>query len=138
MGFLNESEGCPCTIANDRRGVVMRVLAYLTAAACAVAATAAGAQTRPAGDLLVLAATTSVEDSGLFDSLVPRFRASSGIDIHVVSRASSTALTTAEHGTIDVVIVNDPEALDRFVAAGDGARPSPLHVEPVRHRRSAI
>jgi|1185.fasta_scaffold13851_3 tungstate transport system substrate-binding protein len=100
----------------------MRVLAYLTAASCAAAATAAYAQTRPAGDLLVLAATTSVEDSSLFDSLIPRFRASSGFEIHVVSRASSTALTTAEHGTIDVVIVNDPEALDRFVAAGDGAR----------------
>src|SRR3982750_2031020 len=97
----------------------MRVLAYLTAASCAAAATAAYAQTRPAGDLLVLAATTSVEDSSLFDSLIPRFRASSGFEIHVVSRASSTALTTAEHGTIDVVIVNDPEALDRFVAAGD-------------------
>ncbi|HWP15512.1 MAG TPA: substrate-binding domain-containing protein [Xanthobacteraceae bacterium] len=100
----------------------MKFLAYLTAAACALAAGSASAQDRPAGDLLVLAATTSVEDSGLFDYLIPRFRAASGIDIHVVSRASSTALTTAEHGTIDVVIVNDPEALDRFVAAGDGAR----------------
>lgn len=102
--------------------VVAKLLAYLTAAACAVGATTATAQNRPADDLLVLAATTSVEDSGLFDSLIPRFRAASGIDIHVVSRASSAALTTAEHGTIDVVIVNDPEALDRFVAAGDGAR----------------
>src|SRR5436305_5393446 len=87
MGFLNESEGCPCTIANDRRGVVMRVLAYLTAAAWAVAATAAGAQTRPAGDLLVLAATTSVEDSGLFDSLIPRFRASSGATSREIASA---------------------------------------------------
>jgi tungstate transport system substrate-binding protein len=40
----------------------------------------------------------------------------------VVSRASAVALMTAERGTIDVVIVNAPEALDRFVAAGDGAR----------------
>jgi len=102
--------------------VVTRFLTYLTVAAWTVTAGAASAQNRAAGDLLVLAATTSVEDSGLFEHLIPRYRAASGLDIHVVSRASSAALTTAERGTIDVVIVNDPEALDRFVAAGEGTR----------------
>jgi tungstate transport system substrate-binding protein len=100
----------------------MRFLAYLMAAACAVVPAVASAQDRSSGNLLVLAATTSVEDSGLFNYLIPRFHAASGIDIRVVSRASSTALTTAERGTIDAVIVNDPEALDRFVAAGEGSR----------------
>jgi tungstate transport system substrate-binding protein len=100
----------------------MRLLAYLAAAACAVAAAPAAAEDRPSGNLLVLAATTSVEDSGLFDHLIPGFRAMSGIDVRVVSRASATALMTAERGTIDAVIVNDAEALDRFVAAGEGAR----------------
>jgi tungstate transport system substrate-binding protein len=71
---------------------------------------------------LVVAATTSVEDSGLFEHLIPRFQAASGIIIRVVSRASATALMTAERGSIDAVIVNDPEALDRFVAAGEGTR----------------
>src|SRR4051794_35955276 len=69
---------------------------------------------------LVLAATTSVEDSGLFDHILPRFTAATGITVRVVSRASAAALLTAEKGTIDAVIVNDPEALDGFVAAGQG------------------
>jgi tungstate transport system substrate-binding protein len=71
---------------------------------------------------LVIAATTSVEDSGLFDHILAPFTARTGIAVRVVSRASATALMTAERGTIDLVIVNDPEALDRFVTAGQGTR----------------
>jgi tungstate transport system substrate-binding protein len=71
---------------------------------------------------LVVAATTSVEDSGLFEHITPLFAAKTGIGVRVVSRASAVALMTAERGTIDVVIVNDADALDRFVASGDGAR----------------
>jgi tungstate transport system substrate-binding protein len=99
-----------------------RFVARLAAAFLAALTTGAGAQQRPADGSLVIAATTSIEDSGLFEHIVPRFTAKSGITIRVVSRASAVALMTAERGTIDVVIVNDPEALDRFVAAGDGAR----------------
>jgi tungstate transport system substrate-binding protein len=73
---------------------------------------------------LVVAATTSVEDSGLFDHILPRFTAVTGITVRVVSRASAAALMTAEKGTIDVVIVNDAEALDGFVAAGQGTHRS--------------
>ena len=80
------------------------------------------AQDRPQENTLVIAATTSIEDSGLFEHLLPRFTAKTGITVRVVSRASAVALMTAERGTIDVVIVNDPEALDRFNAAGDGER----------------
>ena len=77
---------------------------------------------RRAQDALVVAATTSVEDSGLFDHISPLFTAKTGIAVRIVSRASATALMTAERGTIDVAIVNDAEALDRFVAAGEGVR----------------
>lgn len=98
----------------------MGKLATVLTAAVLVAATTvgAGAQDRS----LVVAATTSVEDSGLFDHILPQFTARSGISVRVVSRASAVALMTAERGTIDLVIVNDPEALDRFVATGDGMR----------------
>jgi tungstate transport system substrate-binding protein len=70
---------------------------------------------------VVVAATTSVEDSGLFDFLLPKFQERTGIAIRVVSRASAQALMSAERGLIDVVIVNDPAALDRFVDSGHGA-----------------
>lgn len=94
------------------------------AAAAMMAATMVRAQARdgaPANSL-VIAATTSVEDSGLFAHILPLFTARTGITARVVSRASATALMTAERGTIDLVIVNDAEALDRFVAAGQGTR----------------
>lgn len=100
----------------------MRHLAFLAVITCVAGTAAASAQDRAPSNALVVAATTSVEDSGLFDHLIPRFQAVSGISIRVVSRASAVALMTAERGTIDAVIVNDPEALDRFVAQGDGTR----------------
>lgn len=98
----------------------MGKLATVVTAAAMVVATAIGADAQDRS--LVVAATTSVEDSGLFEHILPQFTARSGIAVRVVSRASAVALMTAERGTIDVVIVNDPEALDRFVAAGDGTR----------------
>lgn len=93
--------------------LLLRAAAVLTALV-----TGALAQDRS----LVIAATTSIEDSGLFDNLLPQFTASTGISVRVVSRASGAALLTAERGTIDVVMVNDAEALDSFVAAGQGTR----------------
>src|SRR5262245_27073116 len=91
---------------------------FTAAVLLATASAAAQAQERS----LVVTATTSVEDSGLFDYVIPQFTAKSGIAVRVVSRASATALMTAERGMIDVAIVNDPAALDRFVAAGEGTR----------------
>jgi tungstate transport system substrate-binding protein len=106
--------------------VTRRAAILLTFAAVTALATGAAAQEparEPAANqLLVVAATTSVEDSGLFDHILPRFTAATGITVRIVSRASAAALMTAEKGTIDVVIVNDADALDSFVAAGQGAR----------------
>jgi tungstate transport system substrate-binding protein len=75
-----------------------------------------------AQDAVVVAATTSVEDSGSFEQIAPLFTAKPGIAVRLVSRASATALLSAERGTVDVVMVNDAGALDRFVAAGAGIR----------------
>src|SRR5258705_1751718 len=102
---------------------VTRRAAILLTFAAAVLTTGAAAQepTKP-DPSFVVAATTSVEDSGLFDHILPRFTAATGITVRVVSRASATALMTAEKGTIDVVIVNDAAALDSFGAAGQGTR----------------
>ena len=105
---------------SDHRELVMakRAVALMSAAVSAAMAVCAQAQDRS----LVIAATTSVEDSGLFTHSLPHFSAKTGIAVRIVSRASATALMTAERGTIDLVIVNDGEALDRFAAAGQGTR----------------
>src|SRR5262249_21011492 len=96
-------------------------IALLAAALLGAMPVRAGAQER-SGEPLVIAATTSVEDSGLFAHILPLFTARTGITTRVVSRASASALVTAERGTIDLVIVNDAEALDRFVADGQGTQ----------------
>jgi tungstate transport system substrate-binding protein len=92
----------------------MRVLLTLILVLSAVA----GAEAQPR--LVVVAATTSIKDSGLFDYLVPKFTARTGIPVRIVSRASTQALISAERGLIDAVIVNDPAGLDRFVGRGEG------------------
>jgi tungstate transport system substrate-binding protein len=96
-------------------------IAVMAAALAGVMPVRAGAQEH-SGEPLVIAATTSVEDSGLFEQILPLFTARSGITTRVVSRASASALVTAERGTIDLVIVNDAEALDRFVADEQGTQ----------------
>src|SRR5262249_7398436 len=71
---------------------------------------------------LTVATTTSVEDSGLFAFLLPKFESRTGMKVRVLSRPSSAVLAAGERGDADVVIVNDSEALDRFVSSGKGAR----------------
>jgi tungstate transport system substrate-binding protein len=71
---------------------------------------------------LMIGSTTSVEDSGLFSSLLPKFESRTGIKVRVLSQPSTAVLTAAAGGEVDVVIVNGPDALDRFVRAGHAAR----------------
>src|SRR4029077_100171 len=71
---------------------------------------------------LVIAATTSLEDSGLFPYLAAKYRERTGVTVRLVSRPTAEALRTAQDGFIDVVIGNNPAALDRFMDGGDGAR----------------
>ena len=75
---------------------------------------------------LRVASTTSVQDSGLFAFLLPKFESRFGIKVEVVSRPSAAAIAVAERGSADVIIVNDSKALDRFVGSGNATRRHPL------------
>ena len=77
-----------------------------------------GAQERQ----LVIAATTSYQDSGLADFLAAAYRQRTGITIKLLSQPTGAALSTAHNGFVDVVIGNSPAAQDRFMQAGDGWR----------------
>jgi len=94
-----------------KRFVASLILA-LSVAPCALAQNA----------LLTVATTTSVEDSGLLASLLPKFESRTGMKMRVLSRGSSAVLAAGENGEADVVIVNDSDALERFVASGKGVR----------------
>src|SRR5687768_12819336 len=73
----------------------------------------------PAG-ALTLATTTSLQDSGLLDVLVPRFREETGVGVKVVAVGTGQALELGRRGDADVLLVHDPEAEARFVAEGHG------------------
>ena len=67
-----------------------------------------------------LSSTTSTEDSGLFSHILPRFRAASGIDVHVVAVGTGQALAIGARGDADALLVHDRPGEDKFVADGYG------------------
>jgi tungstate transport system substrate-binding protein len=69
---------------------------------------------------IVLASTTSLQDSGLLANILPKFTAETGIEVHVVAQGTGQALATAAHGDADLVLVHDPDAEAAFMAAGHG------------------
>jgi tungstate transport system substrate-binding protein len=69
---------------------------------------------------IVVASTTSTEDSGLFKYLLPLFKAKTGIDVRVVAQGTGQALATARKGDADVVFVHDKVAEAKFVEEGFG------------------
>lgn len=79
-----------------------------------------------AGRSLVMASTTSTEQSGLFAHLLPRFTAASGITVKVVALGTGQALDLARRGDADVAFVHDPAAEARFVAEGWGLKRLPV------------
>src|SRR5713226_7922145 len=86
---------------------------------CAVASfTPAGAQDRS----IVVASTTSTQDSGLFGYLLPIFKAKTNIDVKVIAQGTGQALDTARRGDADVVFVHAKSQEEKFVAEGFGVK----------------
>ena len=67
---------------------------------------------------IVMASTTSTEQSGLFAHLLPVFKASSGIDIKVVALGTGQALDMGRRGDADVLFVHDQVAEEKMVEQG--------------------
>jgi tungstate transport system substrate-binding protein len=70
---------------------------------------------------LILATTTSTQDSGLLDVLVPRFRAETGIEVKVIAVGTGQALELGRRGDADVLMVHAPAAEQQFMAEGFGS-----------------
>src|SRR5712672_4879049 len=75
---------------------------------------------QPASQSIILASTTSVENSGLLAHILPAFTKETGITVHVLAQGTGQALQTAARDDADLVLVHDPEAEDRFIAQGHG------------------
>jgi len=89
---------------------------FFIAAIIAFAVIAPSAQPKSS---IILATTTSTQDSGLLDVLVPRFEKESGIAVKVIAVGSGAALRMAARGDADVVLVHSPAAEKPYVDAGD-------------------
>ena len=71
---------------------------------------------------IVVASTTSTEQSGLFGHLLPVFQKRTGIQVRVVALGTGQALDLARRGDADVVFVHAPSAEEKFLAEGHGVR----------------
>jgi len=69
---------------------------------------------------IVVASTTSTQDSGLFNFILPMFKAKTGIEVRVIAQGTGQALDTGRRGDADVVFVHAKPQEEKFVADGFG------------------
>src|SRR5205807_1274086 len=101
-----------------RDGVLMRpLLRWLCVAAIVVIAGCSRSSTPQA---ITLATTTSTQDSGLLDVLIPLFREQTGIEVKVVAVGTGQALELGRRGDADVLLVHDPATEKQFMDQGFG------------------
>ncbi|MEK0416305.1 MAG: hypothetical protein RI949_311 [Pseudomonadota bacterium] len=105
--------------ARARRAICLGLASLACSGLGLVAPSEAQAQ---APRFMVMASTTSTEQSGLFAHLLPAFKQASGIDVRVVALGTGQALDTARRGDADVVFVHDQAAEEKFVAEGFGLK----------------
>ncbi len=106
--------GLGMKLVGSRRAAFARVLATFSTV-CALALPAA-AQDK----FIVMASTTSTEQSGLFSHLLPAFTRATGIQVRVVAVGTGQALDMGRRGDADVLFVHDQAAEEKFVAEGEG------------------
>jgi tungstate transport system substrate-binding protein len=104
-----------------RRMLVMVILGFACAVGVPLALPAAEQESS-----IVVASTTSTQDSGLFGYLLPLVLERTGIAVKVIALGTGQALDTARRGDADVVFVHDAEAEARFVAEGHGLARHPV------------
>ncbi len=71
---------------------------------------------------IVVASTTSTQDSGLFDYLLPLFTQKTGIQVRVLYKGTGEAIKVAQKGDADVLFVHDKKSEEKFVADGFGVK----------------
>ena len=75
---------------------------------------------------IVVASTTSTQDSGLFDYLLPLFTQKTGITVKILAQGTGQSLDTGRRGEADVVFVHAKSAEQRFLAEGEGVKRFPV------------
>src|SRR5689334_1586554 len=75
---------------------------------------------------IVVASTTSTQDSGLFGYLLPIVKQRTGIEVKVLAQGTGQALDTARRGDADVVFVHAKSAEQKFLSEGFGVKRYPV------------
>ena len=102
----------------SRRNFVLALIAVAGAFATPLA--------RAQDKFIVVASTTSTEQSGLFSHLLPALEKDTGIRVRVVAVGTGQALDIGRRGDADVVFVHDRAAEDKFMSEGEGVRRYPV------------
>jgi tungstate transport system substrate-binding protein len=77
-------------------------------------------QAAPANKTIILATTTSTQDTGLLDELLPIFEKETGYFVKTIAVGSGQAMAMGERGEADVLLVHSPDAEKKFIEAGNG------------------
>src|SRR6478672_9835798 len=101
------------TLTWTRRGLSALAIAFAVSAT-----TSASAQDKS----IVVSSTTSTQDSGLFEHILPLFKARTGIEVKVLSQGTGQALETGRRGDADVVFVHAKAQEEKFLAEGFGVK----------------
>lgn len=108
-------------------GLVLAAVAVTSLVACSQPASTPPASSAPAKTDIVLASTTSTQDSGLFDVLIPAFeKANPTFKVKVVAVGSGEAIALGQKKDADVLLVHSPAAETSMVAAGFGTDRKPV------------
>src|ERR1700758_4056296 len=98
---------------------ILRILAI-------IALVLVAAQARAQDQSVVVASTTSTQDSGLFGYLLPIVKQKTGVEVRVLAQGTGQALDTARRGDADVVFVHAKPAEEKFLAEGFGLKRYPV------------
>jgi tungstate transport system substrate-binding protein len=108
--------------------LLLALLAALAIPACGDDDDSAPSEAGTANGRMILATTTSTQDSGLLDELVPRFEGQSQCSVKTVAVGSGEALELGEKGDADVLLVHSPESEEEYMDGGHGvSRKSVMH-----------
>jgi tungstate transport system substrate-binding protein len=100
----------------------MKPVSKLLAALCLALTLAAALPARAEDPYITVASTSSTQNSGLFDHILPIFKAASGIDVRVLAVGTGQAIRLAQNGDADVLFVHHRKSEEKFVAEGFGVR----------------
>jgi tungstate transport system substrate-binding protein len=103
----------------------MRSLCIILLVSCILAFSGCGKKESGSGTIK-MATTTSTDNSGLLDSLLPEVRKQTGIEVQIIATGTGKAIKHGEHGDVDVIFVHAEKAEEKFVKDGFGIKRVPV------------